>query len=148
MRCRFGTSSDSFDVEFSPAGKVIQKTNYIGAGTIKSSERFLYSDDGKLIESVSLDSLGLQVSSTHYRHDDEGRLVSWIGYDQSGAVTRRGTERYMGKLLVSSASSEATGSPVLQKTFEYADEKLSKSAPLLRNWRQSSRGLDFVLQLV
>ena len=41
---------DSFDLEFSPTGKVIRKTSYTGAGTVQSYERFLYDDGDKLIE--------------------------------------------------------------------------------------------------
>lgn len=121
---------DSFDLEFSPTGKVIKKTNYTGAGAIQSYERFLYDDGDKLIERCSFDGLGEQESSTQCRYDDAGKLVSWIGYDRSGAVTRTGTQRYIGELLVSSASTEANGSPILEKTFEYVDGKLAKSVAL------------------
>jgi hypothetical protein len=83
---------DSFDVEFSPTGKVIQKTNYTGAGTVQSYERFFYDDGDELIERCSFDGLGEQASITQFRYNDAGKLVSWIGYDPSGAVTRAGTE--------------------------------------------------------
>lgn len=68
-----------------------------------------------------------QASSTQCRYDDAGKLVSWIGCDRSGAVTRTGTQRYIGELLVSAASTEANGSLVLEETFLYVDEKLAKS---------------------
>jgi hypothetical protein len=118
---------DSFDLEFSPTGRVIRKTSYTGAGTVQSYERFLYDGGDKLIERCWFDGEGSQASSTHCRYDDAGKLVSCIGCDRSGAVTRTGTQRYIGELLVSAASTEANGSPVLEETFLYVDEKLAKS---------------------
>jgi hypothetical protein len=118
---------DSFDIEFSRSGQVLQQTNYTFSAKVHGSKRFIYAERGELVHTLKFDGAGSPLRSTDFQCDSEGRCVGWTGFDPSGALTRRCVQRYAGKLLVSSATSDAKGAAVRQDDFEYAASNLVKS---------------------
>lgn len=118
---------DSFDIEFSRSGQVVQQTNYTFRAKVHGSKRFIYAERGELVRTLEFDGAGSPLRSTDFQCDSEGRCVGWTGFDPSGALTRRCVQRYAGKLLVSSATSDAKGAAIRQEDFEYAASNLVKS---------------------
>ena len=91
----------TFDVEFSRSGKVLQITNYTGARSIRSFERFVYDGTGRLTRSSELDSQSVETIHTEYAYDLKGVRVGSTSYDSLGRVVARVTEEHLGNLLVS-----------------------------------------------
>jgi hypothetical protein len=118
---------DSFDIEFSHSGQVIQQTSYTFGAKVYGSKRFIYAERGELVRTLEFDGTGSQLRSTNFQCDSDGRCVGWIGYDTSGVLTRRCIQRYAGTLLVSSATADAKGAAIRQEDFEYAGSTLAKS---------------------
>jgi hypothetical protein len=118
---------DSFDVEFSASGQVVQQTNYTFGGKVHGSARFIYAERAKLLRTLEFDGAGSQIRSTDVQCDSDGRCVGWSGYDASSVLTRRCVQQYVGTLLVSSATADAKGAAIRQENFEYAGSTLVKS---------------------
>ena len=118
---------NSFDIEFSPSGQVVQQTNYTFGAKVHGSERFIYAERGELVRTLEFDGAGSQLRSTDFQCDNEGRCVGWTGFDSSGGLTRRCVQQYAGELLLSSATSDAKGVAIRQEDFEYAESNLVKS---------------------
>lgn len=117
---------ESFDVEVSPAGQVIQIIHYTMSGRVHGSERFTYNETG-VTGSVCFDAAGLQTRYTEYEYDSEGRQVGWVSKEASGATTRSCVRDYAGELLSSVAVFQSNGVPLWEKAFEYAGATLQKS---------------------
>jgi len=117
---------ESFDVEFSPAGQVIQTIHYTMSGRVHGSERFTYNEAG-VTGSFCFDAAGSQTTSTDYKYDGEGRQVGWVSKEASGAATRRCVREYAGELLSSVAVFQANGVPLWKKVFHYSGATLQKS---------------------
>jgi hypothetical protein len=120
-------SFDIFDIEFLPSGQVVQQTSYTFGAKVHGSKRFIYAERGELLRTLEFGGAGSSLRSTDFRCDSEGRCVGWTGFDPSGALTRRCVRQYAGKLLVSSATSDAKGAAIRQEDFEYAASNLVKS---------------------
>ena len=118
---------ESFDVEFSPAGRVIRTIHYTISGSVRGAERFTYNKAGALTGKLFFDAAGVQTSGTEYEYDVEGRQVGWVSKEASGAATRRCVQTYLGELLSSTAVFQENGPPVWEKVFEYAGETVQKS---------------------
>jgi hypothetical protein len=76
---------------------------------------------------MEFDRAGGPLRSTDFQCDSEGRCIGWTGFDSSGGLTRRCVQQYAGKLLVSSATSDAKGMAIRQEDFEYVASDLVKS---------------------
>jgi hypothetical protein len=118
---------ESFDIEFSPIGQVIQTIHYTHARSVAGSERFLYDEAGTLISSISFNGAGLQMNITEYEYDDDGRSLGWVIRDASGVATQRRVERYVGGFLASLVVFQVNGLAVREKSFQYAGKNLVKS---------------------
>jgi len=92
---------DSFDVEFSPIGQVLQQTMYTLGAKVHGSKHFVYGELGELVRTLEFDGAGNQLGSTDFQCDSEGRCVGWTGHDCSGVLTRRCIKQYAGELFVS-----------------------------------------------
>jgi hypothetical protein len=115
----------SFDVEFSPAGQVLQRTDYTNAEHIYRSSRFVYDDTGRLVRAVEFDGTGIEVAVYEFEYS-EGKRVC-IARDARGIVTGRDIDEYDGDLLTVLGTYDASGRPKRLKSFEYAEGKLSKA---------------------
>ena len=117
---------ESFDVEFSPAGQVVQTIHYTMSGRVRGSERFMYNEAG-VTASFCFDAAGVQTTYTEYQYDSKGRQVGWVSKEASGAANRRCAREYAGELLSSVAVFQANGVPLWKKAFEYSGATLQKS---------------------
>jgi hypothetical protein len=118
---------DSFDVEFSPSGQVVQRTNYTFEAQIYGSKRFIYGGRGELVRTLEFEASGGRLGNTDFRFDSEGNCVGWTRFDSSGALTRLCVKHFTGKLLVHSVTSNASGVPVAEQDFQYERSTLVKS---------------------
>ncbi len=115
----------SFDIEFSPAGQVLHRTDYTNAEHIYRSSRFVYDDTGRLARSVEFDGTDTEVVLYEFEYS-EGRRVC-TARDARGIVTGRDVDEYEGNLLTVLGTYDASGQPKRLKSFEYGEGKLSKA---------------------
>jgi hypothetical protein len=113
---------ESFDVEFSLTGQVLQQTEYTNATRAYRSSRFAYDDAGKLIRTVEFDGAGIQVSVSDFEYSDGRRVCTTR--NATGIVTGRDVDEYDGKLLTLLGSYDADGKPKRLKSFKYTNGKL------------------------
>src|SRR4029077_19112210 len=66
---------DSFDVEFSPSGQVVQQTNYTFGAKVHGSKRLIYAERGELVRTLEFDGAVSPLRSTDFRCDSKGRCV-------------------------------------------------------------------------
>jgi hypothetical protein len=116
---------ESFDVEFSPTGQVLQQTDYTNASAVYKSWRFIYDDAGRHIRTVQFDGAGAEVAISEFERA-EGRRVCTTR-DATGVVTGRDVDEFVGNLLTLLGTYDASGRPKRLKSFEYAEGKLSRS---------------------
>ena len=116
---------DSFDAEFSPAGRLLNRTDYTFGDEVYRCTRFEYDDAGRLIRTVGYKSDGTAVATSELVYS-EGRC-DWTNGEASGVVTSRGVDEYVGERLTLSSTDHAHGKPKLVKSFEYKQGKLSES---------------------
>jgi hypothetical protein len=116
---------ESFDVEFSPTGQVLQQTDYTNATSIYRSSRFVYDDAGKLIRIVECDGAGIEVGVSEFEYS-EGRRVCTTR-DATGIVTGREVDEFVGNVLALLGTYDANGQPKRLKSFEYTEGKLTKA---------------------
>ncbi len=116
---------ESYDVEFSPAGQVLQRTDYTNAERIYRSSRFVHNDAGKLVRTVEFDGAGIELAISEFAYS-EGRRVCTTR-DERGIVTGRDVDEYDGNLLTVLGTYDGNGQPKRLKCFEYAEGKLSKA---------------------
>jgi len=116
---------DSFDVEFSPTGQVLQQTDYTNASAVYRSWRFTYDDAGRHIRSVQFDGAGVEVAISEFERA-EGRRVCTTR-DATGAVTGRDVDEFVDNLLTLLGTYDANGQPKRLKSYEYVEGKLSRS---------------------
>jgi hypothetical protein len=117
---------ESFDVEFSPSGQLLQKTKYNMAGSPIGSERFLYNDSGKIIRAVELNSAGEETHISDFDYQSQENRVETTR-KSSGEVVSRTIEVYEGNLLMSFTMLDGEGKLKRQKAFQYSATKLLKS---------------------
>ena len=67
---------DSFDVEFSPSGNVLQIRSYNNAGDFMGSDRFSYDGSGRIIHSIESDAAGVDTSHSDYAYPEKGRVIT------------------------------------------------------------------------
>jgi hypothetical protein len=115
----------SFDVEFSPAGQVLQQTDYTNAEHIYRSSRFVYDDTGRLVRSVEFDGTGIEIAFYEFEYS-EGKRVC-IARDARGVVTGRDIDEYDRDLLTVLGTYDASGRPKRLKSFKYTKGKLTQS---------------------
>jgi len=115
----------SFDVEFSPAGKVLRQIEYTNAESIYRSSRFTYDDAGRLIRTVDFNGVGIEVAISEFEYAEGSRVCTTR--DATGIVTGRHVDEYKGSLLIVLGTYDADGQPKRLKSFEYAESKLSKA---------------------
>jgi YD repeat-containing protein len=120
-----GPNRESFDVEFSPTGQVLQQTDYANAGGIYRTSRFTYDDAGRLVRAVEFDEAGIEVAISEFEYSG-GRQVCTI-IDASGVVTGRHVDEYDGDVLTVMGIYDANGQPRRLKFFEYVEGKLCQS---------------------
>jgi hypothetical protein len=113
---------ESFDVEFSPTGQVLQQTGYTNATGVYGSSRFAYDDEEKLIRIVEFDGAGTEVSVSDFEYSDGRRVCTTRS--AAGIVTGRNVDEYDGKLLAILGSYDADGKPKRLKSFKYTNGKL------------------------
>jgi hypothetical protein len=116
---------DSFDVEFSPAGRILKRTDYSFGNEVYRFTRFEYDDAGRLIRTVESNAGDTPVAISELVYS-EGKCV-WTSRDGSGVVTNRGVDEYVGERLTLSSTNHPDGKPKLLKSFEYSEGKLSQS---------------------
>ena len=116
---------ESFDVEFSPTGQVLQQTDYTNAGGIYRISRFAYDDAGRLVRAVEFDEAGIEAAISEFEYS-EGRQVCTTT-DASGVVTGRHVDEYDGNVLSVLGTYDANEQPRRLKFFEYVEGKLSQS---------------------
>jgi hypothetical protein len=116
---------ESFDVEFSPAGQVLQQTDYTNATAVYRSSRFKYDDAGRLIRALEFDGAGVEVALSEFEYA-EGRRVCTTR-TATGIVTGRDVDEFVGNLLTLLGTYDANGRPKRLKSFEYAEGKLTQS---------------------
>lgn len=115
----------SFDVEFSLSGNVLQKTSYTYGGAVYRSTHFEYDEGERLIRTTSFDSAGARLASSELAYTD-GKCT-WINRDATGVVTSRSVDEYNGEHLTLISSFDDHDKPRTVKSFEYLDNKLTKS---------------------
>jgi len=118
-------SHESFDVEFSPTGQVLQQTDYTNATAVYGSSRFTYDTAGRLIRTVEFDGAGIEIAISEFEYP-EGKRVCTIR-DATGVVTGRAVDEFVGNLLTLLGTYDANGRPKRLKSFEYSKGKLSQS---------------------
>jgi|SRR5579859_2975229 len=116
---------DSFDVEFSVTGQVLQEITFNYGGATFRSTRFEYDEAGRLTRTVESDNTGAEVAFSE-RVYSEGRCT-WINRDSTGMITSHGVDEYNGEYLVLLSTFDGQGRPKRVKSFEYLDSKLTKS---------------------
>jgi len=116
---------DSFDIEFSPTGKVLLQTDYTHATVVYGSSRFIYDGTDRLIQTLEFDGMDAQVAASEYQYFEN--TVVWTTRDATGAHIRSGVEKYAGKLLTHLETYDANGRIKRLKLFEYVEGKLSKA---------------------
>jgi hypothetical protein len=116
---------DSFDVEFSPTGQVLRRTDYTYGSEVCRSYRFEYDDAGRLIRSLEFDSIGAEKAVSELVYS-EGKCA-WSSRDAVGIVTGRGLDEYVGERLILSSTFDTSGRPRVLKSFEYSEGLLSQS---------------------
>src|SRR5579859_416986 len=89
---------DSFDVEFSVTGQVLQEITFNYGGATFRSTRFEYDEAGRLTRTVESDNTGAEVAFSE-RVYSEGRCT-WINRDSTGMITSHGVDEYNGEYLV------------------------------------------------
>jgi hypothetical protein len=89
---------ESFDVEFSPSGQVLQQTDYTNAGGIYRSSRFLYGESGGLIRTLEFDGTGNKLTVSEFEYP--GGRRTRITRDAVGIETGRDVEEFDGNLLI------------------------------------------------
>lgn len=115
----------SFDVEFSPDGRILKRTDYTFGDEVYRSTRFEYNDAGQLIRTAESNGEGAPVATSELVYY-EGKCV-WTSRDALGVVTSRGVDEYVDERLTLSSANHADGKPKLLKSFEYSEGKLSQS---------------------
>jgi hypothetical protein len=115
----------SFDVEFSPAGQVLQRTDYTNAESIYRSTRFEYHESGRLIRAVEIDGAGIELAVSEFEYSESKQLC--ITRDTKGIVTGRDIDEYNGNLPTLVGSYDANGHPRRLKSFEYREGRLAKA---------------------
>jgi hypothetical protein len=119
---------DSFDVEFSPAGKVVLETNYTYSGSVHRCTRFEYDETERLIRTVSVDGAGNKLGSSELTYL-ESKCI-WVNRDSGGDVANHGVDDYSGSCLISTSTFDNENKVRRVKTFEYSDGRLLKSDSL------------------
>lgn len=117
---------DSFDVEFSPSGQVLRKTNYNMAGAVIGSVHFLYNDSGKISRSLEFDGAEKQIYRNDFVHQTDGNRVITAS-ETDGKFTGRTVEAYDGNLLLSFASYDGDNLLKREKVFQYGSNRLQAS---------------------
>lgn len=119
---------DSFDVEFSPSGKVVVETSYMRNGSVHRCTRFEYDETGRLIRTTSVDGTGNKLGSSELTYV-ESKCI-WVNCDAGGMVSNHGVDDYSGSRLISTSIFDKDNSLKRVKNFEYSDNKLVKSDSL------------------
>jgi hypothetical protein len=137
-------NQDSFDVEFSPSGQILQVTNYDMAGSVIGSSHFEYDNSGKASRSLQFDGNERQIHTTVFFYETQGnRLVTITETD--GKFAGRTVELSEGDLPLSFASYDSGGLLSREKTFQYSGGALQTSdsrfylpdGTLLEQWLSS-----------
>lgn len=115
----------SFAVEFSLLGQVFYKTFYTHSGVVHRSTRFHYDSSGRLILTENFDTTGARSGSSERLYSEA--KCEWAIRNAAGIVTGHGVDEYDGNHLVRTSSFDGAGRPKRIKTFEYSDNRLSKS---------------------
>lgn len=118
-------NSDSFDVELSPTGQILRRTDYSFGNEVYRFTRFEYDAAGQLIRRVESDGAGAEVAVSELMYS-EGNCL-WSTRDASGVIMSRGIDEYVGERLILSSTNNADGKPKLLKSFDYSEGKLSQS---------------------
>ena len=116
---------DSFDIEFSLTGIVLQHTTYTYEGGVYRSKGFEYDDTGRVIRVTEFGSAGAEAASSEFAYS-EGKCVCTT-YDAQGFVTSRAVDEYDGERLMLLSTYDANGAPKLLRSFQYAEGKLLQS---------------------
>jgi hypothetical protein len=119
---------DNFDVELSPLGKITRLAKFTGGQIVRGSEHVIYDEFDKLVRSIEFDDQGVETANTLFEYGADGIFLGSTSRDVSGTVIWRSVEEFVGNLPVSRTTFRADGAISVQKTFEYAEEKLAKSA--------------------
>lgn len=118
---------DSFDIEFSPSGKILRETKYNCAGEVLGSEHFTDDDNGRTVSCIQLDAAGFGTERTDFeRHSENNRIVT-TARSASGEIFGKTVEVYEGNLLSSFSSYDEKGNLRGNKTFYYEGSRLLKS---------------------
>src|SRR5579862_3490868 len=75
---------ESFDVEFSPTGLVLELTDYRKSGAVYRINRYAYDEAGRLVRSVEFDGNGREVAISKYENLESKQLS--VTRDSSGIV--------------------------------------------------------------
>lgn len=116
---------DSFDVEFSDTGQVLQETIYSYGGSACRSTRFEYDEAGRLTRTAELNNTGAEIGVSEHVYF-EGKCT-WANRDVAGMITSRGVDEYNGEHLILLSTFDGNDRLKRVKTFEYLDNKLTKS---------------------
>jgi hypothetical protein len=116
---------DNFDVEFSPAGKILKETQYTNAAAVHRTRRFTYDETGRLARAVELDGRAIEVTVSEYE-TFQGRRECTTR-NAAGVITGHNVDQYEGDLLTLSGTYDASGLPKCLEFFEYAERNLSRS---------------------
>lgn len=116
---------NSFDVEFSLLGQILRETSYTHGGLLHRSTRFHYDEAGGLIRTENFDSAGASLGCSEYVYSEA--KCERVSRDATGVITGRRLEEYDGKKLVRLSTFDGKSRPNRIKTFEYSDNRLSKS---------------------
>lgn len=116
---------ESFDIEFSPAGQVVKKTQYTNAVAVYRTRRFEYDEMRRLVRAVEFDGSSIEVAVSEYESLPGRRLCTT--HNAAGVTTGQDVDEYDGDRLTLSGSYDAKGLPRRLKFFEYAEGNLTKS---------------------
>jgi hypothetical protein len=114
---------ESFDVEFSPTGRVRQHTDYTNAEDVHRISRFSYDGADKLMRAVEFDRTGVAVSFSEFEYSEAKRVC--ITRDATGIVTGSNVNVFNGDFLTLLGTYDANDRPKRLKSFEYTQGKLS-----------------------
>jgi hypothetical protein len=116
---------DSYDVEFSIAGQVLQEITYNYGGTPCRSTKFDYDDAGRLTRTSAIGSTGVEIAVSELAYS-KGKCT-WVNRDATGTITSRGIDEYDGEHLILLSTFDGRDRPKTVKSFEYLENKLTKS---------------------
>jgi hypothetical protein len=116
---------NSFDVEFSLSGQVLQETSCTCGGAVYRSTRFEYDEARRLIRTTSFDSTGAELGCSELAYSD-GKCA-WVNRDATGIITSHGADDYNGNHLILASTFDNQDKAKRIKSFEYLDNRLTKS---------------------